>query len=167
MVSGINRGENIGTDILYSGTVAAARQAVLQGIPGVAISSGAAEPAYETAAQLVASRLEQLILLSEAKRVININVPDGYRLEDGMVTTVPCLKRGGNQIDPYYRNDQESFYFLSEFREESIDTPRPDSDVEALRQGKASITPLEVQPRCDREGMKLSEELFPRLEQEL
>ena len=75
VISGVNRGSNIGTDILYSGTVAAASEAALQGFPAVAIS---AHPAanYASAAQ-VAARIASRVLEQglPADVLLNVNFP--------------------------------------------------------------------------------------------
>lgn len=81
VISGINAGANIGTDVVYSGTCAAARQAAMSGIPGIAVSiqpvgeghyllSGPAEENvfyYEPMADFIAGNLEKLIKLSTVK----------------------------------------------------------------------------------------------------
>ena len=57
MISGVNRGANVGDDISYSGTVAAAFEAALQGIPGIAVSTFARTTPDFTPAAQVAARL--------------------------------------------------------------------------------------------------------------
>src|SRR5262245_45899313 len=75
VVSGVNRGSNICTDILYSGTVAAASEAVLQGIPAIAVSAHPAA-SYASAAQ-VAARLASRVLEQglPADVLLNVNYP--------------------------------------------------------------------------------------------
>ncbi len=65
VISGINRGANLGTDILYSGTAAAARQAVLNGIPGVALSIDSNDDSfhYDALADFAAKNIQALISL--------------------------------------------------------------------------------------------------------
>src|SRR5574344_374949 len=60
VISGINKGANIGTDIIYSGTAAAARQAVLYGIPGIALSIESSDDVwkYRALARFAADNLE-------------------------------------------------------------------------------------------------------------
>lgn len=85
VISGINNGANIGTDILYSGTASAARQAVLYGVPGIALSIEEAEKInYEPLACFAAKNLEKLIKLARVKRpfaFVNVNAPalDSYK----------------------------------------------------------------------------------------
>ncbi|MGH8428504.1 MAG: 5'/3'-nucleotidase SurE [Gammaproteobacteria bacterium] len=78
VVSGINRGANLGDDVLYSGTVAAAMEGRFLGRPAIAVSLATAEPHhYETAARvarLLVERLEGMRLPRET--LLNVNVPD-------------------------------------------------------------------------------------------
>lgn len=85
IVSGINRGANLAQDIYYSGTVAAAREGVFHGIPGIAISSvcdfsaGPEHPIYfDTAAQVMKKILSSIDVreLLAPYHLVNINVPD-------------------------------------------------------------------------------------------
>lgn len=85
VVSGINRGANLGQDVYYSGTVAAAREGVFHGIPGIAISLvsgfGHVEEEdlhFETAAKFLKKMIHKPELLSLIKehQLININVPN-------------------------------------------------------------------------------------------
>ena len=84
VISGINEGANMGTDIIYSGTCGAARQAVLDGVPGIALSVDPkewtpecrAKMKYEALADFAANNLEQLISLSstDVPRIfVNVN----------------------------------------------------------------------------------------------
>ena len=88
VISGINSGSNLGTDILYSGTCGAAREACIQGLPAIALS--VARPSdfrdcscsYRQLAQFAADNIESLIELSgNAERFVNVNaLPSGpYR----------------------------------------------------------------------------------------
>lgn len=78
VVSGINHGYNLSTDILYSGTVGAASEAALMGIPSIAISAMRdAEKVYpfEQAAAFLVENLDRFVALCDADTLININVP--------------------------------------------------------------------------------------------
>nr|VFK10822.1 MAG: 5'-nucleotidase /3'-nucleotidase /exopolyphosphatase [Candidatus Kentron sp. LPFa]VFK24425.1 MAG: 5'-nucleotidase /3'-nucleotidase /exopolyphosphatase [Candidatus Kentron sp. LPFa] len=82
VVSGINRGRNLGDFLLYSGTVAAAMEGCSLGFPAIAVSMEGAKPAhYETAARVIRSLLvrsakHDLASLFPANTMLNINVPD-------------------------------------------------------------------------------------------
>lgn len=81
ILSGINRGANLGVDTIYSGTVAAAMEGVIQGIPAMAISSfGKAQQRlhYETASQVVKLLLSKQELFHDITKaaLLNVNVPN-------------------------------------------------------------------------------------------
>ena len=78
VISGINHGYNISTDILYSGTVGAAREAVLTGLKAVALSCMRDENgifAFEKAASFIVDHLGELYPLCSNECILNINVP--------------------------------------------------------------------------------------------
>jgi 5'-nucleotidase len=83
IVSGINRGANLGTDIVYSGTAAAARQASFAGIPGIAVSLVADEEPFlwDPLARFVLENLDTLVSLCERDVFVNVNAPslESYR----------------------------------------------------------------------------------------
>ena len=78
VVSGINAGANMGDDVLYSGTVAAATEGRFLGLPAIAVSSASPEPRhYETAARVAATLLGRLLADPlPADTILNVNVPD-------------------------------------------------------------------------------------------
>jgi len=78
VISGINHGFNISTDILYSGTVGAAREACLTGLKAIALSCTRDESgrfAFEKAARFVVDHLQELYPLCSSECILNINVP--------------------------------------------------------------------------------------------
>ncbi|MBN2798774.1 MAG: 5'/3'-nucleotidase SurE [Deltaproteobacteria bacterium] len=80
VLSGINRGANVGTDVLYSGTVAVAAEACLMGIPAIALSMELREggaPRWDTAARATALVLERLLATPlPVGHFLNVNIPD-------------------------------------------------------------------------------------------
>jgi 5'-nucleotidase len=93
VLSGINKGANLGTDLIYSGTAAAARQAALMGVPAVAFSlAGEGEYRWSMAAQYAAGHLEEFLSLWKDDVFINVNIPNSAGGPDGMVHTWPALK---------------------------------------------------------------------------
>src|SRR5690606_5961547 len=77
VVSGINDGPNMGDDVLYSGTVAAAMEGRFMGLPAIAVSMGArGHDHYETAARVVAELIQQMQQQPlRLDTILNINVP--------------------------------------------------------------------------------------------
>lgn len=144
IVSGINRGGNMGDDITYSGTVAAAMEATLMGVPAFAISLEAdrfTAADYEPSAQ-VAVYLARMILQHKlpADTLLNVNVPAGR--PRGVRLTRQGKRRYGDlvveKIDPRGRK----YYWLGA-GELGYD-PVPGTDFHAVRDGLVSISPLHL-----------------------
>ncbi|NOZ91970.1 5'/3'-nucleotidase SurE [bacterium 3DAC] len=144
LISGINHGANVGHDIIYSGTVAAAIEGILHGIPSMAVSVDSWEGIYaETAAQVVIDLLDkgvQTILSSEY--VLNINVPSvpienikGYKLArmGGKAFEDWVVKRVDPRGRVYYWLDGRPVYEDAE-----------DTDIWAVKHGYVSITPISL-----------------------
>mgnify|MGYP003638163433 CR=1 FL=1 len=76
--SGINNGENMGDDVLYSGTVAAATEGRFMGLPSIAISMNSSQPAHYETAAYVAVQLFKGLLNEKLPNdtILNVNVPD-------------------------------------------------------------------------------------------
>jgi 5'/3'-nucleotidase len=147
VISGINRGANVGDDISYSGTVAAAFEAALQGIPGIAISTFArTAPDYIPAAQ-VAARLAARVLEDGLPPdvILNVNYPQAWNGEfkvtrQGRRASKPVLVEN---MDPRGR---EYFWLHEELhneKEQHIDN-EPITDYEAVAAGYVSICPLQL-----------------------
>lgn len=154
VVSGINRGPNLGTDLIYSGTAAAARQAALMGIPGLAVSLATyTEPfLYEALSALVADRLVELLALWSPNVFLNINAPPqeaGFRYE--LVETIPSSRRYKDTLKVFEGPDNHSYCFFTDGHVESHE--EHGSDEEAVRHGKASVTRVLVQPQAANTGV--------------
>jgi 5'-nucleotidase len=150
VLSGINHGSNLGTDVLYSGTVSAAMEGVIEGIPSVAFSLAsfsygnfdvAASFAQSLVAQLAKQPLPELILL-------NVNVPP---VEQSAIAGVKLTRQGIRRyIDVFDRRTDprgKTYYWLA--GEVLEDVPEPveledlaPTDVQAVREHYISVTPL-------------------------
>ena len=75
IVAGVNPGPNLGTDLIYSGTVGAAMQGYQQGLPALAVSLASHEPAHLPAAAAVGARLAKALLAAGEPLLLNVNVP--------------------------------------------------------------------------------------------
>jgi 5'-nucleotidase len=144
VISGINRGANLGTDVLYSGTVSAAIEAVILGIPAIAVSlTEYYEPRFEYAAEFVA-RLAQEMVRRQASSdtLLNVNVPNcGRENMRGVAVTKLGVRQYKNafekRTDPRGRN----YYWLAG---ELVDLESDeDTDVEAIKNCKISVTPIQ------------------------
>ena len=144
IISGINRGSNLGDDVTYSGTVCAAMEATLMGIPAIAVSlvtDGAGEH-YRTAAA-VAARLAGEVYSRglPPDTFLNVNVPDRPQAEllPPLITTQGKRRYEGtivDKIDPRGRK----YYWIGSVAPAFLDTEG--SDYYAVSRGHVSITPL-------------------------
>lgn len=145
VVSGINSGANLGDDVWYSGTVAAAMEGRFLGLPAIAVSLAGDPPThFKTAARVV----EQLILhilenRLPASTILNVNVPDipydaveGYEIT--RLGTRHCAEPTIRQLDPRGR----VVYWVGPAGREA--DAGPGTDFFAVRHKKVSITPLRI-----------------------
>lgn len=175
VVSGINNGPNVGTDIVYSGTCGAARQAAILGIPGIALSidtTGWRDPAdtsenmyYEPLADFACNNLERLIKLCGERRqhghrfvydcFVNINAPmmPKYR---GAKFCSPCIRRYWDKIT-LGRDENGAMtstcggeYQVFTFGDESIDAKATGSGYVAI--SAVYCEPAALDLRGDAEG---------------
>jgi len=145
VVAGINNGANLGDDVLYSGTVAAAMEGRYMGMPAVAVSlAGKAEQHYQTAAVITAQVIQQLVKKPlPADQIININVPDVTLAElKGIQVTRLGHRHKAETMqkmqDPWHRD----IYWYGSLGGE-LDASEG-TDFYAIANGYASITPLTV-----------------------
>jgi 5'-nucleotidase len=140
IASGVNHGTNVGDDVTYSGTVSAAMEGLLLGVPSIAVSlvAGGDFAVAGRAARLVAARV--LVEGLSPKTLLNVNVPAeppkgmrvtrlGHRVYNGQIV---------EQIDPrgrkhYWIGGGEPEWKLLE-----------GSDMEALNEGFVSVTPVHL-----------------------
>lgn len=143
LVSGINYGQNTSINILYSGTVAAATEGCLAGIPSIAISLSTYDLNYDCsfAAQLSRSIIEQLCFQSKIKfNLLNINIPAIPKNQIRGIKFTRCSNSYWNdkyerRVDPFGR---EYFWFAGEY----VSKDDEESDDWAIRNGYVSITPI-------------------------
>ncbi|MDC9724985.1 MAG: 5'/3'-nucleotidase SurE [Gammaproteobacteria bacterium] len=145
VVAGINAGANLGDDVLYSGTVAAAIEGRFLGLPAVAISlNGHTATHYETAAWAAKKLIKQLLESSlPADTILNINVPD-IPIEE--ITGFESTRLGRRhkaepvirELDPRGR----AMYWVGPAGEE--EDAGPGTDFDAIRRGAVSVTPLQI-----------------------
>lgn len=145
VVAGINHGPNLGDDVIYSGTVAAATEGRFLGLPAIAVSSESFEPKHlETAARVAVTlvkRLERLPL--EPNSILNVNVPDvPYDALKGFQATRLGHRHKAEPVvadkDPRGR----VIYWVGPAGPEQ--DAGPGTDFHAVRSGYVSITPLQV-----------------------
>jgi len=146
IISGINRGPNLGTDIIYSGTAAAARQGALVGIPSIAVSVAPILPPfpYRHAARFVRMNLDILLGLWSSDHFININFPQESEEEYVVAITHPSRRIYSDRADEYVALNGDRYYFLSG---EAIHAEEErGSDWNAIQEGHISISPVYLHP---------------------
>jgi len=140
VISGINRGENLGGVVYYSGTVGAAREAAMAGLPAIAVSmQGDNQDDYAAAAAYVRQLVEKLRSMRLLKRgfFLNVNVPAGARLG---VRVVPLSPQAGSSTYERHTEPNGRAYFLSKWRPPKENTA--ETDVGAFIQHFITLTPM-------------------------
>lgn len=140
VISGINLGPNLGTDVLYSGTVSAAIEGIINGIPAIAISLASYEYRdFSYSGKLIRELVSGLVNDLPRRTLLNINMPPGA--PRGIKVTRLGHRRYINifdkRIDPRGR-----VYFWMAGEPFDLDEDDPDTDVWAIREGYISITPV-------------------------
>ena len=145
IVSGINSGSNMGDDTLYSGTVAAATEGYLLGIPAIAISLVGKEFNYYATAGRVAYDL--VVRLSRAPFgapvLLNVNVPDlPYESLSGIEVTRLGRRHKAQPVIASKNPRGETVYWVGPAG--AAREAGPGTDFNALERGAVSVTPLQV-----------------------
>ena len=146
VVSGINHGPNLGDDITYSGTVAAAMEATLMGIPAIAVSLASHDPCgqFSTAAG-VALRVARLVIANglPPDTFLNVNVPNcpPEKLGQALITRQGKRSFVGKIVDKIDPRGRKYFWIGSE---EPTLSDEQGTDFHAIHGGHVSITPLHL-----------------------
>ena len=139
VVSGVNDGLNLGTDILYSGTCAGAREGVIEGIPGVAISTDfksfdIVEKELDNVLELVMNNK-----LYSREYLLNINFPiSGFSESKG----IKVARQGDKIFTSIFTEIEPNIY--SVLNEEEIHDKNPDTDVYLADIGYITLVPVEI-----------------------
>ena len=142
VVSGINKGWNLGDDITYSGTVAGALEGALLGIPAMAVSLRQTRGDYEFgyAARAAATLGDAMLRRPLPSRTfLNINVPKG--LPKGSRVTVQAKRNHVTSVSERHDPKGRPYYWIEEGQNEW--EPHDRSDYQAVRDGYISVTPLQ------------------------
>jgi len=145
IVSGINHGANMGDDTIYSGTVAAATEGFLLGIPSIAISLTSFEGNnFETAGQVARELVERFIRDPIKEPVLlNVNVPDiPYANIKGMEVTRLGRRHKAEPVVKMTSPRKETVYWVGAAG--AAADAGPGTDFNAIERGCVSITPLQI-----------------------
>jgi 5'-nucleotidase len=161
VVSGINHGSNLGDDITYSGTVAAALEAIVLGLPGIAVSQQS--PAmeldfryghgfrFDTAASFTARLVAELedVPLPQGT-LLNINVPGGDPAGVEVAALGKRVYRDELALIDQAEDEGKRLYRI--YGDASYERDETGTDLAALAQGKIAVTPIHFD-LTDREGL--------------
>jgi len=155
VVSGINKGSNLGEDITYSGTASAAMEAALHGVPAIAISqvyvgspqnieNHGYDLAEQTIYMLAKKILEGSFPLAE-RRFLNVNIPPLKPHEcKGYKITRAGYRMYGNDAHLHRNPRGEEYYWLGVHTLEWKKGAKADCDLSAIDEGYISITPIKL-----------------------
>lgn len=161
VVSGINKGQNIGTDIIYSGTCGAAKQAVLLGVPAIAVSMQLADATkdwndinnwhFDVLSEFVSNNMETLCNLcnvfkdhkmpKEPCSYVNVNSHSLEKLKSPIFTDL-CFREYSEE--KYKVNEQNNLAVF--FAKEANTTSRSFSDYDACQKGHIAISRIYAEP---------------------
>ncbi|MBP2653178.1 MAG: surE [Firmicutes bacterium] len=143
VVSGINQGPNLGTDVLYSGTVSAAIEGALLGFPAIAVSL----TSWKMDDFSVAAKFTSNLVLTAIQKplpprtLLNVNVPP---LASSELNGVEITRLGAIQYENIFEHRKDprgrSYYWMGGKQVDSENGAG--SDVAAVKQGKISVTPI-------------------------
>ena len=145
VVSGINAGPNMGDDVLYSGTVAAATEGRFLGLPAIAISMNSHEPEhFDTGARVALELVQRLVHTPISENVIlNVNVPDlPYEQLGGFRSTRLGHRHKAEPVVKSADPRGRTIYWVGPAGAEQ--DAGPGTDFHAVREGYVSVTPLQV-----------------------
>jgi len=161
VLSGINLGPNLGTDIYYSGTAGAARQASVHGIPGIALSLNchAAPWDFSHTMPFIRDNLEALAgyYAFDSEAFLNINFPHRESFSGGTVFCAPgnmVYSEDVRRISQYYT---EEYLFVE--GKPDFSNPKEGTDIACVLDGKISLSLIKSIPQVSSASGKFSEAL--------
>lgn len=151
VISGPNLGANLGTDVVYSGTVAAARQASFAGVPGIALSVDSYSPPWHFSplVDFVTEHIDELVSLWTPDHFLNINAAN---LDNGalpVALTALGRRTYSDRLYEYEAPSGDRYFFLDGAPDDSA--VHPESDVSFVKSGGIAVTPVSIFPneQCD------------------
>ncbi len=144
IVSGINLGANIGTAVIYSGTVSAATEGTILGIPSIAISLATfSNPDFSFSARFARNLAEKILEKGGLPKgtLLNVNVP---ALPESEIAGVEITCNSDSRFEDIFEkrlDPRKRVYYWSAGVEQTYDM-RPGTDSAALRANRVSVTPI-------------------------
>jgi len=158
VVAGINHGANLGDDVLYSGTVAAATEGRFLGLPAIAFSMTSFHPEHFSTAEQVAEELVRKVIEGKVAlnpdTILNVNIPDlPYTELKGIKLTRLGNRHRSESVQPTNDPKGRTVYWIGPVGPENDDGIG--TDFNAVKAGYISVTPL----HCDRTDHALLQSL--------
>ncbi|MDR1617702.1 MAG: 5'/3'-nucleotidase SurE [Treponema sp.] len=148
VISGINRGANLGNDLVYSGTAAAARQAGILGIPAVALSlAGRKEFFWDMAVSFSLARLEEFRRLWKSGTFVNVNIPNLPEGPAGTAAAFPSRRPYDDRIRDFTAPDGDRWYFIDPGENDAAS--EAGSDRDRIARNLASVSVIHAWPVND------------------
>ena len=151
ILSGINRGANLGEDVTYSGTVSAAMEGALAGVPSIALSQAYARQGLGSAVPFAAAEawaarvLEPIVAQPMPPRtLVNVNFP---ALDPAEIKGVRVCRQGlrdYGRLRIVERTDPRGYNYYWFGLAPVVETPGHSTDLEAMDDGYVSVTPLHL-----------------------
>lgn len=143
VISGINNGSNAAINVIYSGTVSAAREAAIMGVPAIAVSVDSHTPNHYQYAAKLAAKMAKLVCKNKLRNgtLLNVNVPD---LPEKEILGVQLTKQGKTNWDDHYEERIDPYgkkYYWLTGKMDYKDSDN-DRDVVALKNSYVSVTPV-------------------------
>ena len=151
VLSGVNRGRNVGEDVIYSGTVAGAMEGALLGIPSIALSQSyksrsGQPPHWDTGLRYAPDMIRRILSRGVERDVlININFPDCRPEEVKGIAVTPLGRRRQERLHIDKRMDGRGnpYYWIAYSVQHAI-KPEHGSDIAALEDHCVAVTPLKI-----------------------
>jgi len=155
VISGINIGANMGEDITYSGTASGAMEAVLQGVPAIAISQDFSEDTiekkewnYKLAQEAIVELVNKIFNGSfplSPRKFLNVNIPAVSPSDSkGFKITKTGSRVYSNDAEVHLNPRGQEYFWIGLINHEWRETKGQMSDVEAVKDGYISITPIHL-----------------------
>jgi 5'-nucleotidase len=148
ILSGINRGANLGTDLIYSGTAAAARQGGLFSVPSIALSLAEFSPGreyhWDMAVSFTVEKLKEFTALWEPDTFLNVNIPNSPGGPRGTSAAFPCRRQYQDGISIMDAPNGERYCFA--LAGDAANLPEPGSDWDAVSRNLASLSLVLIHP---------------------
>ena len=145
IISGINNQLNLGTDVIYSGTVNAAFEGAIMDYKSIAVSTECDCDDFEFPSEFISNNLDRIIaLIDKANTIININIPCNDRTKiKGVIVTELGIKRYNDRYELRKSTNHSGYYLIGN----PVTVPENpiDCDVEMCNEGYITISPLTIQ----------------------